>query len=187
MQPAITLPWKDDGCFTTPNELTLALRLVKDTALAFLRAPYFVAFAGLNIHDTNRPWQPGPFWTKESIVLAVRIPHKRNTFTVQRPGRITVVIRPGIEISEHLCLRDVQTDKAVVSTIADKCERSSVRRPEQRRKASPRVQYLFWLSTGFFQRNRQYLSFEQVGECVSSRRYGWSTSLSQFARFAPTR
>src|ERR1700743_2284481 len=131
MQPAITLPWKDDVFFTTPNELTLALRLVKDTALAFLRAPYFVAFASVYIYDTNRPWQPGPLRAKENILLAVRNPHECDTFSVQRPGRITVVVCPGIEISERLRLRYVQTDKAVVSTIADKCERFAVRRPEQ--------------------------------------------------------
>src|SRR5580692_8086921 len=187
MQPAIPLPWKDDGRITAPNKLPLALRLVKDTASAFLRAPYFVAFAGLNIHDANRPWQPGPLRAKENIMLAVRNPHKRDTFTVWPPGWITVMVCPGIQIPERLRLRDVQADKAVVTTIADKCERFAVRRPEQRRQTSPRVQYLFWLSTGVFQRNRPYLSFEQISEWISNWRYGRSTSLSQFARFSSTR
>src|SRR5580698_10463033 len=146
MQPAVELAGKDDAVACGPIKLLGRGQPAKDTALPGGSLPHFVALAGLHIRNMDRPWQRGGTARREFIVVVAGGTAQECDFVaLRRPCRLLIVVGTGVEISERLGRKIVDTDKAVIAALAYKGEVRAIGREPQRFDLAARMQQLFGL------------------------------------------
>src|SRR5882757_1092658 len=185
MRPAIGFPRKDEVIICCPQQLVSG-NLMKGAALAFCGFPHRVALTRGSIRDTNRPRAGG------SMVGGRRLrrpwhPDERHLPAVRRPGRFRIVLCAGIEIDQCLFARTVDTDKAMVGSLAHESQGMGVRSPYQLGKISSCMKQRLWFVSARAQIGCPYLSMRDESNLVSRRRYNRVVTLTQLPRLATCR
>ncbi len=148
MQPAVTLPRKDDAVAVAPAQLILGNDAAKGAAPTRLGPPDFPARTARHVGHTDGPGLGRPARTEGERSASRRRSDKGDAPPVRGPDGLAVEIDSGIQPGDALAGALVDADEAVVAAPAHEDEAAAVGRPAERAEAPPGLDETLGLALG---------------------------------------